>query len=172
MSGIILVGILSGMIFGALATMVRPYASAIILAPVILAPLVFLFMWRDALIGHCFFASNFNTETCTPMRALVSTTLAHAGDTVIVVVSHIVIAFIMVALLSVLRDVIARANMKSPYQKEMEQKAYEQRVEAQLRLKRKMEEDMEAATKAIHASRAARKKAEAERQQKASAEAV
>jgi hypothetical protein len=157
MSGIVLVGILSGMIFGAFATIVRPYASTIILTPVILAPLVFLFMWRDALIGHCFFASNFGTEACTPMRALVSTTLAHAGDTVIVVVSHIVIAYFMVALLTVLRDLIARANMKSPYQREMERKAFERKVEAQLQLKKKMEEDMEAATKAIHASRAARK---------------
>jgi hypothetical protein len=89
-----------------------------------------------------------------------------------VVVSHIVIAFIMVALLTVLRDLIARANMKSPYQRELERKAFEQKVEAQLQLKKKMEEDMEAATKAIHASRAARKQAEAARQQKAAAEAV
>jgi hypothetical protein len=59
MSGIVLVGILSGMIFGAFATIVRPYASTIILTPVILAPLVFLFMWRDALIGHCFLCQQF-----------------------------------------------------------------------------------------------------------------
>jgi len=159
MGGITLVGILSGMIFGALATMVRQHASAIILAPVILAPIAYLFVWRDALIGPCFFASNFDTDACTPMRGLMATTLEHAGDTVIVVISHIVVAFVMVAVLSVSRSAIAKANMKSPHQKEMERLAYEQKLAAQLETKRRMEEEMEAATRAIHASRAARAKA-------------
>ncbi|WP_375572718.1 hypothetical protein ABWH92_05025 [Ahrensia marina] len=159
MGGIILVGILSGMVFGALATMMRQYASAIILAPIILAPIGYLFVWRDALIGPCFFASNFATDACTPMRGLIATTLEHAGDTVIVVVAHIVVAFVMVAVLSVSRTAIAKANMKSPHQREMERLAYEQRLAAQLETKRRMEEEMEAATKAIHASRAARAKA-------------
>lgn len=161
MTGIVLVGILSGMIFGALATIVRQYASAIILAPVIVAPFVYLFLWRDALIAPCFFASNFSSDLCAPVHGLIASTLEHAGDTVIVVVSHIVVAFVMLAVLTVSRSAIAKANMKSPHQREMERLAYEQRLAAQLAFEKKREEDMAAAKRAINASREARRRAAA-----------
>jgi hypothetical protein len=156
MSGIALIGILSGMIFGALATLVRSYATTIILAPVVAAPLVYLTVWRDALIGHCFFASAFSSDACTPLRLLTMRTLEHAGDTVIVAIAHMAVAFVLMAVLTLVRAAIANADMKSPRERELQRLAYERHLAAQLEAKRRIEEEMEEITRAIQTSHAAR----------------
>ena len=156
MSGIVLVGLLSGMIFGALAMLMRRFASFIILAPVIALPTVYLFMWRDALVGHCFFARHFNTPACSPLHTLISTTLEHAGDAVVVVIAHILVAFATVFALSALRMLIARADLSSPQRKEAMRRAHDEQVKVQMATKKRLEEQMEAATRAILASQGAR----------------
>lgn len=113
MSGIVLVGILSGMVFGALAMILRPIAGAVIITPVIASPIAYLYLWRDALNGPCFFATNFNTEACGPTRALFSMTLQHASDAVIVMVSHIFVAFTLVTVLTILRNTIDAIDMQN-----------------------------------------------------------
>lgn len=112
MSGIVLVGILSGMVFGALAMILRPIAGAVIITPVIASPIAYMYLWRDALQGPCFFASNFSTEACTPTRAFITMTLHHASDAVIVMVSHIFVAFTLVTVLTILRNTINAIDMQ------------------------------------------------------------
>lgn len=113
MSGIALVGILSGMIFGALAMILRPIAGAVIITPIIAAPMVYIYLWRDALYGPCFFATNFSSEACLPTRAFITMTLQHASDTVIVMVSHIFVAFTLVTVLTILRNMINAIDMQN-----------------------------------------------------------
>jgi hypothetical protein len=171
MNGIVLVGLLSGMVFGALATLMRRFASFIILAPVIALPIVYLVVWREALIGHCFFAHNFADNSCEAFHALLANTLENAGDTVVVVVTHILVAFVLVGVLTVVRSAIANANMKSPYEKEQERLAFERRIEAQRALKARLEEQMQSATKAILAAREAREKLRAKHRQESEEQA-
>lgn len=114
MSGIVLVGILSGMVFGALAMILRPIAGAVIITPVIAAPFAYLYLWRDALHGPCFFASNFGSEMCTPTRAFITMSLNHASDAVIVMVSHILVGFVLVTVLTILRNTINAIDMRRP----------------------------------------------------------
>lgn len=116
MNGIILIGVLSGMIFGILAMAVRPIASAVILAPLVLAPLGYLFVWRHALVGPCLFAENFNNDGCTQTRALLTMTLDNAGDAVLVATTHIGVAFFLVIALTALRKLV---NKPWPRQKIM-----------------------------------------------------
>lgn len=111
MSGIVLVGILTGMVFGALAMILRPIAGAVIITPVIASPMVYLYLWRDALNGPCFFATNFNTEACRTTRVFFTMTLQHASDAVIVMVSHIFVAFTLVTVLTILRNTINAIDM-------------------------------------------------------------
>lgn len=113
MSGIALVGILSGMIFGALALMLRPIAGAVIITPVIASPVAYLYLWRDALIGPCFFATNFNTQACEPTRAFFTMTLQHASDAVTVTFSHIIVGFALVTTLTILRNIINAIDMQN-----------------------------------------------------------
>lgn len=112
MSGIVLVGILSGMVFGSLAMILRPIAGAVIITPVIASPIAYMYLWRDALQGPCFFASNFSTEACMPTRVFINMTLQHASDAVIVMVSHIFVAFTLVTVLTILRNTINAIDMQ------------------------------------------------------------
>lgn len=150
---IALVGILSGMIFGTLAVLLRRFIGAIILAPVVIAPLAYLFVWRDALIGHCFFASNFNTQGCTAFRSFLGMSLDNAGSAILVLSTHLVFAFVTFLAVSMIRKAIANADMSTPAQKEMQRQAEERMREAQAELKAKMEEELKAATLALEASR-------------------
>lgn len=108
MSGIILVGILSGMIFGALAMLLRRAAAPIILLPILLAPILYLFVWRDAIMGHCLFASTFGTPACSPTRDFFAFTLAHASDAILVLMAHLGTAVVTVVLLSAFRSGLDR----------------------------------------------------------------
>lgn len=112
MSGIVLVGILTGMIVGALAMILRPIAGAVIITPVIASPIAYLYLWREALHGPCFFAQNFNTDACLPTRAFFTMTLQHSSDAVIVMMTHIVTAFALVTVLTILRNVINAIDMQ------------------------------------------------------------
>lgn len=114
MSGIVLVGILSGLVFGSLAMILRPIAGAVIITPVISAPMVYMYLWRDALHGPCFFASNFSSDMCAPTRAFFTMTLNHASDATIVMVSHIFVGFTLVTVLTLLRNIINALDMQRP----------------------------------------------------------
>lgn len=111
MSGIALVGILSGMIFGALAMILRPIAGAVIITPVIAAPMVYIYLWRDALHAPCFFANNFSSQACEATRTFFRMTLHHASDAVIVITAHIFVAFTLVTVLTILRNTINAIDM-------------------------------------------------------------
>jgi hypothetical protein len=115
MSGIALVGILSGMVFGALAMILRPIAGAVIITPIIASPIAYLYLWRDALNGPCFFATNFNTEACSPTRAFFMMTLQHASDAVTIMVSHIMVGFTLVTILTILRTTIDTIDMRKRF---------------------------------------------------------
>ncbi|MFK7792461.1 MAG: hypothetical protein AB8B88_07305 [Devosiaceae bacterium] len=156
MTGIILIGILSGMVFGTLAMLLPRLAVGVILLPIVLAPVGYLIVWRDALIGPCFFASNFNTDQCAPFRTFIGLTLDHAGDAIVITATHLVLAFVTFMALSVARKTIARVDLSSPEEKEAKRKAEEHVRQAHAELKQKMEDDLAAATAALHASRQSR----------------
>ena len=127
MMGIAMLGILSGIIFASLATFGRGYAGAIIVMPLIAAPIAYAFVWRDALQGQCFFAHAFGSDDCLPLRAFISTSLNHAADAAIVGLTHLVTAFVTLILLMILRSIIDALDFRMP----AEIRADEARAEAE-----------------------------------------
>ncbi len=153
MTSIALIGILSGMIFGVLGTLMRKHATLIVLIPIFIAPAAYFAVWRESLMGHCVFAHHFHTDGCAPMRALLYQSVAHTADAIIVAVAHIVVAFITIAVLTVVRAMVANADLKSPAEKEAARLAHERQMAAQAEVKKRLEEDMTAITNALNRAR-------------------
>lgn len=168
MTSIALIGILSGMVIGVLATLMRRHATFIILMPMFLAPAAYLVVWRESLIGHCVFAHHFHSDSCAPMRALLYQSLEHTADAIIVAIAHVIVGFTTVTVLSVVRTMIVNVDLRSPAEKEAVRLEYERRMEAQAEVKKRMEEDMDAMTKALLRARDLRESVRAAARSKAS----
>ncbi len=129
-SGILLVGVLSGMIFGVLGMFARRYAATVILFPVVAVPALFVVASRDALIGHCFFASRFASPSCGPFREFIFTIVAHAGDTATIMACHVVVSFVTLFLIQIASKVIAEVDLSSPREKAAREQAIARAQEA------------------------------------------
>jgi hypothetical protein len=150
--GAVLMGVLSGLIMGTLAVLLRRFAGAIILIPVALAPLGYFYVWRDALLGPCFFATGFDTPACEPFRDFLALTLNNAADGVIFLVTYLVVAFVTFLALCVARKTIAKADMTSPAQKERRRQAQLRLRQARAELRARLEAEKDGVTRALEAA--------------------
>ncbi|MGD1885890.1 MAG: hypothetical protein ACFB01_01970 [Cohaesibacteraceae bacterium] len=106
MSGVVMLGVLSGMVFGAMGMLVRRIAGFVIVLPILVTPIAYLYIWRDVINGPCLFADTFRTALCTPTREFVFMTVSLAEDAMKVSTSHLLVGFGVVLVLTVFRAII------------------------------------------------------------------
>ena len=114
MSGVVMIGVLSGMVFGAMGMIMRRIAGFVIVLPILIAPAAYLYVWRDAIHGPCLFADAFRTVQCTPTRDFVMMTLSLTEDALRVSASHLVVGFSVVLILTVFRTIIDTVDFSRP----------------------------------------------------------
>ncbi|MEM6711887.1 MAG: hypothetical protein AAF590_06345 [Pseudomonadota bacterium] len=120
--GVALLGLVSGMVFAVIARFARGFAALVILAPLLLAPFVYTFLWRDALTGDCMYAANFDSDMCINFREFLTAWLAYAPDAIVVGITHLITGTAMVIALAAIEITIDDIDFSLPKADEEEGK--------------------------------------------------
>ncbi|MEM1289691.1 MAG: hypothetical protein AAGH60_15180, partial [Pseudomonadota bacterium] len=102
----VLLGLLSGLLTGAIAAALRRFVLWIVVLPVMIAPIAYLYWWRDGLSRECMFASSYPTEACAQTRAFVETTLFGLPQAGLGAITHLAVAAGLALTLMLVRHMI------------------------------------------------------------------